>query len=153
MKTLFIILLFSLPSLAKPAPARLRYSVEFIFQKVLEKKRQVLKPEIPFPALRVESETPLVLFQDAMESQWHMRPERFTNAYSVKFNTVFLSDDAAYYERTGRCMDDSLVHELVHYVQAKYQGFDLDDESLEWDAVDIQSEFREEFCQKVPRTF
>ncbi len=43
-------------------------------------------------------------------------------------------------------MDDSLAHELVHYVQVKYQKFDLNDESLEWDAVDIQTAFREKFC-------
>ncbi len=48
MKNLFLILcLLPLTTFAKP-PAKLRYSKDFIFEKVLELKRQTLKPEIPF---------------------------------------------------------------------------------------------------------
>ncbi len=145
-------LLFSTYSLAgnKPTrlkdPAKFRYSFEFLVQKVLERKNQVFNPLIPLPDLKMESKTPLKVFQDAIESQWGFRPDHFTNAFSVKDNTIFILDDASYYERNGRCMDDSLVHELVHYVQDKYLHWDLNDESLEWDAIDIQTEFRNEYC-------
>ena len=44
-------------------------------------------------------------------------------------------------------VDDSVAHELTHFVQAKYQNFDLNDESLEWDAIDVQNWFRENFCK------
>lgn len=147
MKKLFFLILVSLPVLAKPSPAKLRYPIDFIFEKVLEKKNQAYRSEVPFPPVRFESVTPLKEFQDAIEEQWGMRLDKITNAFSVKHNKIFLNDDAAYYERTGRCMDDSLVHELVHYVQAKYQGWDLNDDSLEWEAVDIQTAFREEYCK------
>lgn len=147
MKNLFLLfLVFPLTTFAKPA-AKLRYSKEFIFEKVLELKRQSLKPEVPFPAIYFESKTPLSQFQDAIEEQWGMRPDRITNAFAVKRNEIYMNDDADYYRRTNRCMDDSLVHEMVHYVQAKYQGWDLNDDSLEWEAVDIQTAFREAYCR------
>lgn len=145
-KLLLILSLIPLTSLAKPEPAKLRYSLEFIFEKVLEKKRQAHRPEIPFPRFFYESSTPLKQFQDAVEPQWGFRPERITNAFILHHNDIYILDEAAYYQKTGRCMDDSVAHELVHYVQGKYQGWDLHDDSLEWEAIDIQTAFREEFC-------
>lgn len=147
---ILILLLISFPVFSKPSPAataKLRYPVDFIFEKVLEKKFQTYRSDVPFPVIRYESATPLVEFQDAIEEQWGMRPDKITNAFAVKHNKIFMNDDAAYYERTGRCMDDSLAHELVHYVQAKYQGWDLNDDSLEWQAIEIQTAFREEYCK------
>lgn len=150
MKKLIIpFLVFSFSAFAKPAPAKLRYTYEFILEKVLEKKRQQFNPAIPMPSLHMASSTPLQVFQDAIAEQWGgYRPDAITNAYAAKHNMIFLSDDASYYERTGRCMDDSLAHELTHYVQDKYLHWDLNDESLEWDAVEIQTQFREEFCKQ-----
>lgn len=145
MKNIIFILLF-IPFTAE-AGAKLRYSREFVLEKVLELKRQKFRPEIPVPLVLMESETPLKIFQDAIEAQWGMRPDFITNAFSVSHNMIFLSDDEAYYERTKRCIDDSLAHELTHYVQAKYQGFDLHDDSLEWDAIDVQTAFRETYCR------
>jgi hypothetical protein len=150
--TCIFILLLASQSFAGNKPikpneaAKFKYPFEFLLQKVLEKKNQAFNPQIPLPSLHMESTTPLKVFQDAIESQWGFRPDHFTNAFSVKFNTIFVSDDASYYERNGRCMDDSLVHELVHYVQDKYLHWDLNDESLEWDAIGIQTEFRNEYC-------
>jgi hypothetical protein len=142
----FFFLLFPLAAKAKPLPAKLKFSFEFILAKVLEKKKQAFRAEVPLPSLHYESHTPLKVFQDAIEAQWGMRPEQISNAYSLNHNMLFISDDAAYYERTGRCMDDSLAHELVHYVQHKYLHWDFSDESLEWEAIEIQSQFREEYC-------
>jgi hypothetical protein len=149
MKKLFLLFLISLPVFSKPAPvpAKLRYPVDFIFEKVLEKKHLSYRTDVPFPVIRFVSVTPLKEFQDAIEEQWGMRPDQITNAFAVKHNKVFLNDDAAYYIRTGRCMDDSLAHELTHYVQAKYLNWDLNDESLEWEAIEIQTAFREEYCK------
>lgn len=149
MKKLILILSLALSTLAMaaPAPAELKYPVEFLFKKVLEKKRQTQNDNIPFPKIFFESKTPLSQFQDAIEKQWGFRPDVFTNAYSLMNNEVYILDDAAYYSSHGRCMDDSLVHELVHYVQVKYLNWDLNDESLEWDAIAVQTEFRDEFCK------
>ena len=147
MKTLFLIaaLLTTQTSFAKEAT--LKYSVEFLFEKVLEKKHLTKKDHIAFPKFYYSSKTPVKQFQDAIEGQWGMRPDFITNAYAVANNEVYIMDDAEYYESNKRCMDDSVVHELVHYVQVKYLNWDLNDESLEWDAVGIQTEFREEFCK------
>ncbi|MBC7427118.1 MAG: hypothetical protein H7336_00810 [Bacteriovorax sp.] len=148
MKKLFIILLctFSTGLLAK-TPATLKYPVDFLFTKVLEKKHQTKNEAIPMPHIYYKSSTPLKQFQDAIEKQWNMRPKVFTNAFAVDNNEIYIMDDASYYEEKKRCMDDSLVHELVHYVQVKYLNWDIHDESLEWDAIEIQTEFREEFCK------
>ena len=134
-------------SSAQTEPARLRYSIDFILEKVLEKKRQTRRPEIPVPVFHYASATPLVQFQDAVEPQWGFRPDIITNAFILHRNEIYILDEAEYYRRTKRCMDDSVAHELVHYIQGKYQGWDLHDDSLEWEAIDIQTAFREEFCK------
>jgi len=153
MKTLlftlcFFGLFFNLSSHAtRPAkPAKLKYTFEEIFQFVLTEKKKEYRNEIALPQIFFESNTSLTKFQDSIEEQWGQRPNVFTNAYSVKFNEVFLTDDAKYYKKLKRCIDDSLVHELVHYVQSKYQNFDLNDDSLEMEAIEIQTLFREKFC-------
>ena len=141
-----ILLTFSTSAYAKK-PATLKYSVDFLISKVLEKKHQIKNNLIPMPAIYYKSQTPLKQFQDAIQKQWGMRPDVFTNAFAVANNEIYILDDAGYYEEHKRCMDDSLVHELVHYVQVKYLNWDINDESLEWDAIEIQTEFREEFCK------
>jgi hypothetical protein len=149
MKILILIPFFiSSYSNASVPVAKLKYSVEFVLQKVLELKRKEYNPLIPVPSIHFESQTPLEIFQQAIEGQWGMRPQRFSNAYSVSHNMLFLNDEASYYIRTKRCMDDSLAHELTHFVQARYQGFDLHDESLEWDAIEVQNAFRESYCSE-----
>lgn len=152
MKTLITILLLSFTtSILAKGPAQLKYQVDFLFSKVLEKKRQTKNPAIPFPTIYYASKTPLKQFQDAIEGQWGMRPDLITNAYAQANNEIYMLDDADYYESNKRCMDDSLVHELVHFVQVKYLNWDLNDESLEWDAVEIQTDFRNEFCPVVSK--
>lgn len=152
MKTLILILTLALTSqtlLANEAakkPAKLKYTVEFILEKVLEIKHLEKRADIPFPKFFFESSTPLKQFQDALEKQWGFRPDMFTNAFAVDNNEVYIMDDASYYKKNKRCMDDSVAHELTHYVQVKYLNWDLSDESLEWDAVEVQTEFRKRFC-------
>jgi hypothetical protein len=129
------------------APAQLQNSFEFIFKQVMIKKNQVFNPRLDLPQLFVESLTPLKQFQDAIEPQWGFRPDVFTNAFADLRNEIYIIDEADYYRRNQRCMDDSVAHELTHYVQSKYQKFDLNDESLEWDAIEVQTWFRENFCK------
>lgn len=129
------------------APAKLKYSEDFIFAKVLEKKHLDKREDIASPKFYYQSKTPLKQFQDALEKQWGFRPEKFTNAFAVDRNEVYIMDEADYYRKQGRCMDDSVAHELTHYLQVKYQNWDLSDESLEWEAVEVQTAFREEFCK------
>ncbi len=136
-----------LPVAAPVKPAELKYSLDFILQQVLIKKNIPFRADLEIPKLFVESKTPLKQFQDAVEQQWGFRPDIITNAYVVQSNEIYLLDEAAYYDQTKRCIDDSLAHELTHYVQVKYKKYDLNDESLEWDAVEIQTWFRETFCK------
>ena len=156
MKSILIILsilVISGPIYAAKAPAkktklvRLQFSEDFILQQVLLKKNLSFRPDIPKPKLHVESKTKLVYFQEAMLPQWGFKPDVFTNAFAVARNEIFLSDRAAFYKKHKRCIDDSMAHELTHYVQAKYQGFDLNDESLEFDAIDVQTWFRVTHCK------
>lgn len=145
-----LILLFALISTQTvwaKAPAKLQYPVEFILEKVLELKHLDKRTDVPFPKFYYESSTPLRQFQDAIEKQWGFRPDKFTNAFAVTNNEVYIFDDADYYKRNKRCMDDSIAHELTHYVQVKYLNWDLSDESLEWDAVEVQTAFRNKYCK------
>lgn len=143
----FLGVLFLAEACPALAPAKLKYSFEFIQQHVLVSKNKTLRSDIERPKIFYASRTPLRQFQDAIEPQWGFRPEVITNAYVVANNEIYLLDEASYYKKNKRCIDDSLVHELTHYVQAKYQNFDMNDESLEWEAIDIQNQFREKFCK------
>lgn len=150
MKKLIIIVLsflsLSTTAFAARKPAKLKYSLDFLLEKSLEMKKLTKRDDVEVPKFYFKSSTPLKQFQDAIEKQWGFRPDVFTNAFAVDNNEVYILDDAEYYRRNKRCMDDSVVHELVHYIQVKYQNWDLSDESLEWDAIDKQTEFRNIYC-------
>lgn len=132
------------------AVAKLQYTPEMILKQVLAKKNLQFKPEIPMPELNLQSKTPLKKFQDAIEPQWGFRPDVFTNAFIILKNEIYLMDDAAYYKKMKRCVDDSMAHELTHYVQVKYQNYDISDDSLEMEAIDVQTWFRDNFCKIKP---
>jgi hypothetical protein len=102
-----------------------------------------LRPDVPPPAVFLESRTPLAQFQDAIAAQWGFRPPRFANAYAVARNEIYLIDDPSYYRRMKRTLDESLAHELAHYVQVHYFDADLSDPSSETDAVAVQQRFRQ----------
>lgn len=143
----FLISLLTTANAAQAEPAKLRYSLDFLIEKTLQKKNQTARADVPLPKFFFASTTNLSQFQDALEKQWGFRPDVFTNAFAVESNEIYIMDDEEYYRRHGRCMDDSIVHELVHYIQVKYLNWDLYDESLEWDAVEVQTLFREEYCK------
>lgn len=139
---------FAAPIVPGQGNATLKYSLEFVLDYVLAKKKLTRDPQLPLPELHLKSQTALELFQLSIKDQWNFLPDIITNAYSIKTNRIFLLDEKAYYDQLKRCIDDSLAHELTHYVQVMYQKWDLEDESLEWDAVDIQTQFREDFCSQ-----
>lgn len=147
MKHLFLAVFLLSPVHIEPEVVELRYPLEFTLQKMLEYKDLTLREDIEAPRIRLESQTSLIDFQNAIESQWGFRPEVFVNAYVTKTNEIFLIDEKNYYDSLKRCIDDSLAHELVHFIQSKYQGFDFDDGS-EAEAIGHQTQFREEYCFK-----
>jgi hypothetical protein len=143
-----------LSSLAFADPARLRYSPDEILEAVAQYKKITLREDIPKPQIFFESNCTLKQFQDAIEPQWHMRPDAFLNAYIFAKNEIYLIDEPGYYVRLNRFIDDSLAHELVHYIQVKYQGFTAQygGEDMEGDAIGVQTWFRETYMRRpLPR--
>jgi hypothetical protein len=108
--------------------------------------------EKPKPAIHFAGETPLKLFQDSIEPQWGIRPDIILNAYTESNNKIFLIDDAAYYAKMGRFIDDSLAHEYAHYLQVIYKGIPMK-EFTEWEeseAVSVQTWFRDNYFKGTP---
>lgn len=124
-------------------PMKLKYDPSYILETVAREMNVTLRPDIPVPAIFIESATPLKRFQEAISTQWKFRPHVFANAYAVARNEIYLMDDASYYARRKRTLDDSLAHELAHYIQVRYLNADLADPSWENDAVAVQDRFRE----------
>lgn len=131
-----------------PRPAVLRFAPEAILAEVARRMDIRLRPEIAMPLVQLESLTPLAQFQDAVQSQWGIRPQAFVNVYVAARNEIYLIDDAAYYARLGMTIDGSLAHEFVHFLQSKYLGYDLDEPWLEHAAVQIQLGFQRDFAQQ-----
>lgn len=140
---------------AETKPSVLKYTPEFILQEVLFLKHLSFDATKALPEIKVESQTSILDFQNAVEPQWHMRPDSFSNVYIIRQNIIYVSDEEAYYEKVQRCMDDSLAHEMTHYVQVLYQGVDLansvdvDADAYEMDAIDVQTQFRDKYCKNL----
>jgi hypothetical protein len=122
-------------------PIRLEHDPRFILEAVAREMNVALRPDEPTPEILLESTTPLTRFQAAIAEQWGFRPQVFSNAYAARSNEIYLTDDPAYYGRLKRTLDESLAHELAHYIQVRYLNADLAEESLENDAVAIQGWF------------
>lgn len=149
MKIISVLIISILTGLfAHAEPVKPQYSGQFILERILDYKNLMHNPDIALPTIVYSSEVSLQEFQNDIESQWGFRPDFITNAYVVKLNKIYLYDSKEYYSENERCIDDSLAHELAHFVQVKYRQWDLNDESLEWDAIDTQTWFRTEYCQQ-----
>jgi hypothetical protein len=122
----------------------LQHDPQFILEQVAKRMGVVLRPDVPPPAIRLESRTPLAHLQAAAERQWNFRPEVFTTTYATATNEVYLIDEARLYERYGATLDDSLAHELVHYIQAHYLGDRFTTDWSETEAVAVQTWFLSE---------
>lgn len=128
--------------------AKLRFPVECILKAVAKNKNVILRSDTPMPKIYMGSEVTLEQFQNAVELQWNLRPNGFLNVYIINNNEIYMMDEASYYSRLKRFLDDSMAHELTHYIQVMYQGFDLargEDDSLENDAISTQNWFRQTF--------
>ena len=123
---------------------KLRFDPRFVLETVAQRMQVTLRPDVPLPGIFLESTTPLRQFQDAMEAQWQFRPPLIANSYSIASNEIYLSDDASFYRRFKRTLDDSLAHEFVHYIQARYLGEDLTTDGCEMQAAEVQRWFRDE---------
>ena len=134
----------------KREPARPRYDTACILSAVASQMGVTLRGDVPVPQVFYGSNTPLKQLQDAVEPQWGFRPDVFANVYVFARNEIYLWDDAAYYVRMKRSIDDSLAHELVHFIQVKYQNasFAGGGEDLESQAVHVQTWFRENHIQQ-----
>jgi hypothetical protein len=127
-----------------PSRAHLKHDPRYILESVARKMNVTLRTDEPMPRIYFESSTPLAQFQEAVSPQWRFRPPMFANVYVMARNEIYLSDDAGYYRRIRRTLDESLAHEFAHYLQVRYYASNLVDESCETEAVSIQIAFREE---------
>jgi hypothetical protein len=125
------------------APLRLRLDPQFVLAQVAQRMGVTLRPEIAPPEVFFESVTSVAQFGDAIAVQWGFRPYVFGNAYAIERNEVYLIDDPTFYARLGRTIDESLAHELAHYVQVKYLNADLALPDWEQDAIAVQAWFRD----------
>jgi hypothetical protein len=101
------------------------------------------------PRLKTEMETPLSEFQEAMGKYWGFRPEFFLNVYDFNTNSIYLMTQKKTYKHP-RTAVDSLVHELVHFVQYKDQGQTQDEmDFLESEAIAIQTWFRDNLSKYI----
>ncbi len=135
-------------ALAAQAAEKPKHSVDFILQAVMSFMKVEARESVPLPKVFFESETPLSQFQEAIKDQWGLIPEAFSNAFSISKNKIYISDDSEYYQKLKRTIDDSIAHELAHYVQHHYQNYDLlTDPSAEILAIDVQNWFRETYMK------
>lgn len=124
-------------------PIRLRFEPMTILQAVARQMNVTLRPDVPLPKVLLQSATPLARFQEAILPQWKFRPPMYANAYVVARNEIYLMDEADYYKRLGRTLDESLAHEFAHYLQVHYFNADLSDPGAETDAIAVQALFAE----------
>jgi hypothetical protein len=133
-----------------PKPvAKLRHDPRLILEAVARRMGVRLRPEVPVPAILLESRTPLQRMQAAAERQWGFRPEVFANAYAAAENRIYLIDDAHFYERHERTLDDALAHEYVHYLQARYLKDGFNSEWSEAAAIAMQNWFRQKYMAPI----
>jgi hypothetical protein len=129
---------------------RPRFPTRCVLQAVLDRMNVPFRDDLEVPAVLFESTTPLRRFQRATAPQWGFTPSVFANAYVLARNEIYLVDAADAYRPRDTSIDDSLAHELTHYVQTKYLGRALDDDpSMEFQAVDVQRWFRDAHVRGV----
>jgi hypothetical protein len=133
------------PEAARPpsASVTLRVDPRYTAEWVARSMGIALKGDVALPTVHLASATPLRRFQDAVEPQWGLRPRQIFNAYVMATNEIYLDDVSDYYRRRNRTLDESLAHELVHYLQVRYLRDDLASDASELEAVTVQQAFRE----------
>lgn len=129
--------------------AELKHSENFIFSEVLRLMNITPNSQIEMPKIILQHKASLKEFQQDVLPQWGFLPDSITNVYIFLKNKIYLLDEKNYYQSMQRCIDDSLAHEYVHFVQVKYQNIPLEyfDDGMEFQAVDIQTKFRDLNCK------
>lgn len=130
--------------------ATLQHDPQLILEAVAGRMGVRVRSDIAPPVILLESRTPLQRLQAAAEKQWGFRPAVFVSMYATASNEVYLIDEAAFYDRYALTPDDSLAHELVHYIQANYLKDRFETDLSETEAVAIQIWFREDFMASRP---
>ena len=133
------------PILLPSAP--IKESRDCILNLVSQKMNIPLNDAILRPKVRPENDITLKEFQDSIEEFWKFRPDAITNVYNPLRNEIFIMTEKSYYKKFNRSVFDSLAHELTHYIQKEYQhaDFTVGDDSLEMQAIEIQTWFRETY--------
>lgn len=121
-----------------------------VFQLTLAEMGLNHRPEVEMPRLRLEHETSLTEFQDAVEPSWGFRPDVFLNVYTPSTNQIFLMTAPGSY-RPGRSVYSSLAHEYVHFIQVKYRGIPIDafGDAEEFEAIVIQNQLQERWQDQI----
>lgn len=143
-----ILFVLSLPTFAAKIPTtKLCYPEADILAAVAWNMGTTLRTEIPLPKIIMSSQVSLKDFQDYVEPQWGFRPGAVSNIFIAARNEIYIIDEADYYRKMRRYIDDSLAHEYVHYIQIRYKNarFDPNDEYMESEAVHVQTWFRDGF--------
>lgn len=148
MKNVIVILFLFSRIVYSYESTRLIHSESFILDQVLKYMNIKLKPSIQLPEIVYADEAILSDFQKEVEPQWGIKPDFITNVYLAQLNKIYLLDEKNYYDQNERCIDDSLAHEIVHFVQVKYRKIPIEylDDSMEMEAIDVQSHFRNDYC-------
>lgn len=159
MKLLITILLFAniqAFAAADEAPKQfipLTYSPTCILEAVAKRTMVQLKKEVPLPALFPHSTTNLEQFKIGARFNYpeDYVIEYYANVYSAENNALFINDSIPLVGKNGRTPDDVLAHELTHYLQSKYQGYDKEESSsdaAEESAVQVQTWFRDTYMNQ-----
>lgn len=150
----FLIFISSSEVQANPATSdivKLRYSPHCILEALLKYRNVDYRPDIELPHIYFESQSSLEQLNSAIfPLQWSTPAAGFSNAFAFKggHNEIFLIDNADYYKRHGRFIDDSLAHELFHFLQIRYANMDITgDDFAEFGAIVVQSWFRDTYMK------
>lgn len=144
---IFFILLV-VPSAYAAEPMRSRYSAECILKAVAPFIRA--KITVPIPRVIYESEISVNEFRELSKANFMgYIPDSVMTLYAYEPNIIFLRDGTNNYQG-DRNIEDSLAHELVHFIQVKIRGETSENDSsdsLESEAVAVQFWFRENFMK------
>ncbi len=146
---IFIILLL-VPSAYAAEPMRSRYSAECILKAIAAYMRSEVK--VAIPKIIYQSETTVEEFQKLGRANFMggSPPDTVLTMYAYEPNIIFLRDGPENY-RDGKYIEDSLAHELAHFIQVRIRGESADNDPmdlLEGEAVGVQFWFRENYLQK-----
>lgn len=147
MSLIFSIVLTTSVSYSLPTEKEQRCILELIAQK----KNISLNSQIVVPKIIYASESNLKSFNADVFPQWGVSADEISNVYVIAKDIIYIIDDADYYKKHVRFIEDSIAHEYVHYLQVKYQNTNiLADESgfVELEAIDLQNWYRENYAVK-----